>query len=31
MMEVKIEGNAIRGRPRDKYLGDVKKDTGKES
>jgi hypothetical protein len=27
----KIEGGAPRGRPRDKYLGQVKKDTGKKS
>jgi hypothetical protein len=26
----KIEGKAHRGRPRDKYLGQVKKDTGKK-
>jgi hypothetical protein len=30
-MEGKIEGKASRGRPRDKHLGQVKKDTGKKS
>jgi hypothetical protein len=30
-MDGKIEGRAPRGRPRDKYLGQVKKDTGKKS
>jgi hypothetical protein len=30
-MEGKIEGKAPRGRPRDKYLGQIKKDTGKKS
>jgi hypothetical protein len=31
IMEGTIEGKAPRGRPRDKYLGQVKKDTGKKS
>jgi hypothetical protein len=31
IMEGKIEGKAPRGRPTDKYLGKVKKDTGKKS
>jgi hypothetical protein len=30
-MEGKIEGKAPRGRPRDKYLGQFKKETGKKS
>jgi hypothetical protein len=30
-MEGKIEGKALRGRTRDKYLGQVKKDMGKNS
>jgi hypothetical protein len=30
-MEEKIEGKSPRGRPRDKYLGQVKKDRGKKS
>jgi hypothetical protein len=30
-MEGKIEGKAPRGRPRDKHLGQVKKDRGKKS
>jgi hydrogenase maturation factor HypE len=31
IMEQKIEGKALRGRPRDKNYGQVKKDTGKKS
>jgi hypothetical protein len=30
-MDGKIEGKSPRGRPRDKYLGEVKKDTGNKS
>jgi hypothetical protein len=31
IMERKIEGKTPRGRPGDKYLGQVQKDTGKKS